>query len=266
MPTDNLERVTSLICDVTSGLVEKTLYELFDIFDPLQECLELERLVLIKEKLEKFNLLLIPDLTKGDFNTVRTVIVKRQIQEITFEFAVIEIGQGESDRLEFKSSLLYDYKKVQSNQNLATEEKWSDSVLYSTLKTIAAFLNSGGGVLYLGVADDGTILGIEADFIFNRTRDADTWQLFFREKIKSSFRDGGMINDWVTFSILSSGSKTIARVVVTSRSELSYIHMPDGVRPADSKYRLFRRQGNRTANTDIYELEDFIKSRGEARS
>jgi predicted HTH transcriptional regulator len=36
-------------------------------------------------------------------------------------------------------------------------------VTHAVLKTIAAFLNTEGGDLLIGVADDGTIVGIEAD-------------------------------------------------------------------------------------------------------
>ena len=38
---------------------------------------------------------------------------------------------------------------------------------YAALKTIAAFLNTGGGDLLLGVADDRTVLGIDHDRLEN---------------------------------------------------------------------------------------------------
>jgi predicted HTH transcriptional regulator len=40
-------------------------------------------------------------------------------------------------------------------------------VTYAALKTIAAFLNTEGGDLLLGVADDGSIVGIERDQLEN---------------------------------------------------------------------------------------------------
>ncbi|HEY3735196.1 MAG TPA: RNA-binding domain-containing protein, partial [Streptosporangiaceae bacterium] len=39
------------------------------------------------------------------------------------------------------------------------------------LKTIAAFLNTGGGTLVIGVADDGEVLGLEPDRAGNATEE-----------------------------------------------------------------------------------------------
>ena len=64
------------------------------------------------------------------------------------------IPLGESYTLEFKSTLQWDV--VHDNQNKALR--------LSVLKTIAAFLNSQGGTLVIGVEDDGSIIGLAPDF------------------------------------------------------------------------------------------------------
>ena len=64
------------------------------------------------------------------------------------------IQRGESKTLEFKSTLRW---------NLEEDRKDDKLVTHSTLKTIAAFLNTEGGDLLIGVADDGSIVGIERD-------------------------------------------------------------------------------------------------------
>ena len=64
------------------------------------------------------------------------------------------IERGESKTLEFKSTLRW---------NLREERKDDERVTHAALKTIAAFLNTEGGDLLLGVADDGGIVGIERD-------------------------------------------------------------------------------------------------------
>ena len=64
------------------------------------------------------------------------------------------IKQGESKTLEFKSTLRW---------NLREDRKDDRRVTHAALKTIAAFLNTEGGDLLLGVADDGAIVGIERD-------------------------------------------------------------------------------------------------------
>ena len=63
------------------------------------------------------------------------------------------ISGGESDSVEFKSTL---------RVNLNTGEK-DGRMEHAVLKTLAAFLNTGGGTLVIGVADDGTPVGIEKD-------------------------------------------------------------------------------------------------------
>ena len=64
----------------------------------------------------------------------------------------------ESKTLEFKSSLRWSLKE---------DRKDDKHVTHAVLKTIAAFLNTEGGDLLIGVADDGTVLGIEHDRLEN---------------------------------------------------------------------------------------------------
>jgi hypothetical protein len=68
------------------------------------------------------------------------------------------IARGESKTLEFKSTLRWNLKEDREDDRLVT---------HSVLKTIAAFLNTEGGDLLIGVADDGTIVGIEQDQLEN---------------------------------------------------------------------------------------------------
>lgn len=64
------------------------------------------------------------------------------------------IKRGESKTLAFTSTLRWSLK----------EDKQDDKgVTHAVLKTVAAFLNTEGGDLLIGVADDGSIVGIERD-------------------------------------------------------------------------------------------------------
>jgi hypothetical protein len=64
------------------------------------------------------------------------------------------IKAGESKTLEFKSTLRWSLKEARQDDK---------GVTHAVLKTIAAFLNTEGGDLLIGVADDGSIVGIERD-------------------------------------------------------------------------------------------------------
>lgn len=63
------------------------------------------------------------------------------------------IGMGESSTVEFKSTLQWDVKQSQVNKALRLE----------VLKTLAAFMNTDGGILLIGVEDSGEVYGIERD-------------------------------------------------------------------------------------------------------
>jgi len=70
------------------------------------------------------------------------------------------IDAGEGDRVEFKSTLRWSLKNDQADRGV--EMAW--------LKTIAAFLNSDGGTLLIGVADDHEVLGHEIDAFQNEDK------------------------------------------------------------------------------------------------
>lgn len=87
------------------------------------------------------------------------------------------IKKGESERVEFKSTLRMNLHsgKVDPNLELAC------------LKTVAGFLNSSGGTLFVGVADDGSILGLDSDKFPSEDRfQLHFWNLF-RESIGGEF-------------------------------------------------------------------------------
>ena len=63
------------------------------------------------------------------------------------------IKRGRSKTLEFRPRL----------RSSAREGRTDDADTYAVLETIAAFLNTEGGDLLIGVAEDGAVVGIEAD-------------------------------------------------------------------------------------------------------
>lgn len=99
--------------------------------------------------------------------------IRKQSQTITRQQGLMKrdietlIHQGENDRLEFKASMRYDYRKNQINTAL-------EMVIQ---KTIAGFMNSGGGRLIIGVSDEGEVLGIENDYPFLKKKDKDGFEL-----------------------------------------------------------------------------------------
>ena len=81
------------------------------------------------------------------------------------------LAAGESATVEFKSSARWDLREQKKNPVL-------EQVI---LKTIAALLNTDGGTLLLGVADDGTVLGLEPDYQTLQKKNADGYELFLND-------------------------------------------------------------------------------------
>jgi len=82
------------------------------------------------------------------------------------------IDRGESDALEFKSTLRWNLKTNKPGREI--EKAW--------LKTVVAFLNTEGGTLLIGVADDGEIVGIGRDGF----RNEDKYLLHFNNCVKQN--------------------------------------------------------------------------------
>jgi len=96
-------------------------------------------------------------------NTLKTGFMKKNPRlfsgyENTIEYIIDLLNKGEGKNIEFKSTL---------RTNLHTKQV-DKKMEHSVLKTIAAFMNTDGGTLLIGVEDDGKILGIENDNYKNK--------------------------------------------------------------------------------------------------
>ena len=89
-------------------------------------------------------------------------------------------SQGETKTVEFKETLGLD---VQSQK----AEKYIEE---SALKTVVAFLNSEGGELLIGVADDGQINGINAEVEKLHKKSTDKFLLHFKNRLKDRIGQG----------------------------------------------------------------------------
>ncbi len=93
------------------------------------------------------------------------------------EEIILLIEKGESKRLEFKSSLRWDYRENILNKKL-------EDVI---LKTVAAFGNGTGGTLLIGVDDNGAILGLSKDYETLKNPDKDGFELHLRNIISAMY-------------------------------------------------------------------------------
>lgn len=100
---------------------------------------------------------------------------KKSDRKETDMFELIEKGEG--NQLEFKSSLRWDYQQKKVNSRL-------EEVVF---KTIAAFSNGEGGMLIIGVNDEGEILGLEKDFQSMKRFGPDYFEIHLRNLLNTHF-------------------------------------------------------------------------------
>lgn len=82
---------------------------------------------------------------------------------------------GESDRIEFKETARWNVR----------EHKKDPRMELAIAKTVAAFLNSSGGVLVIGASDDGVVQGLDRDLATLRTPDHDRFELWLRDLLST---------------------------------------------------------------------------------
>ncbi len=85
------------------------------------------------------------------------------------------IDRGEGTVVEYKSSLRWDYRESRVNRDLTKV----------AVKTIAAFMNSAGGTLLIGVGDDGVLLGLEPDLSSLSKKSLDGFELALRTALEN---------------------------------------------------------------------------------
>lgn len=125
------------------------------------------------------------------------------------------ISQCEGQNLEFKGSLEADLNTGQKNQG----------VLHASLKTIAAFLNTSGGTLLIGVSDNGDIRGLEKDYNLCNKRDKDGLEQKIRSYLKSYFQPDPIGKIEINFVCLPEGD--ICRIDVQSSKDVFYLDGKD---------------------------------------
>jgi hypothetical protein len=256
--------LVQLLAQVANGKGESTLLELFCILDLPAEESTLAKVGLVDARIKDLGLELRPDLTKGELNSSRRVLFA-ELATVTPDLVQTEIAMRESHALELKSSLLFHHVRAAKDTNASDEQLKSEDVLHASLKSIAAFLNSSGGVLYVGVSDNGVPLGIEYDFRCmtsdTKKRTADQWELILRAYVRTKFKDGESVNDYIDCAILEFKGVLISRITVSARTKLSFVREKE-----NGPFLLYRRQGNQTVQVTIDQVEEFLELRRNAQT
>lgn len=152
------------------------------------------------------------------------------------------LAAGENAKVEFKSSARWDLR----------ENKRNPVMEQIILKTVAAFLNSDGGTLLLGVSDDGTAVGLEHDYQTLQKKNADGYELFLSDLLFGHF--GKNISPFIRMSFHQFDGKDVG--LVTVQPAPSPIWVKEGV-----DEHLYIRAGNSTRRLSTREALAYCKSR-----
>lgn len=152
-------------------------------------------------------------------------------------------AQQESLRLEFKSTARVNLRTGQPDTKIARE----------VIKTVGAFMNSEGGDLLLGVADDGSIVGVERDVEASQ-RSWDAYVLWLMHSTLAEAFGAGAVSTLVSMTSCDiDGARVVCLTVKSS---------PDSIwATIETKEHLFVRMEAFTKELSGRTLGDYLKNR-----
>jgi len=157
------------------------------------------------------------------------------------------IVDGESDELEFKSSLRWDYKLEAVNKKL-------EEVI---IKSIAAFANAEGGTLLIGVEDTGNVLGLEHDYA-SLAGDRDKFELHLRNLLNQHLGIS-FVTSKVRVTFLPIENKEICQIDIEAARQPVVVKLKDKNEQATERF--YVRSGNLSREVPLSEMNTYLKDR-----
>ena len=155
------------------------------------------------------------------------------------------IQQGEGKFIEFKRTLRID---LETN-------KPGNKAKQAVAKTLAAYLNSGGGALLLGVADNKKVIGLDIDFSSIKKGDNhDNFKKNFDELISLKF--GSDYHHLIDLSFHTIDEKEVCLIIIETKSPTPVFSKDE---TNTSKEFYIRRQAS-TVALKINEVTNYIQS------
>lgn len=152
------------------------------------------------------------------------------------------IKQGEDKSVEFKASMRWDSYQDKENKELA----------YDIAKTLAAFMNSEGGTLFIGVEDNGDILGLEGDYkTLGAKQNRDGFLLQFTHAVNTYL--GKEVNSFVLAKVEFIGGREVCVAEVSKSGKPVYVKKRD-------KEEFFIRTAASSESLGVRETNNYIQT------
>jgi len=175
----------------------------------------------------------------------RLVDVAARVRETREQKTVQDLlTDKESDVLEFKSSLRWDYRQNKINKDVEAEIP----------QALAALLNTKGGTLIIGADDDGRYLGLAKDYPSLPKRNSDGFQLHLMDLISN--RLGKAVCDCLRVSFPPLDEGELCRIDIDPSPTPVYV---------GSEGEFYIRIGNSTRKLNTREALDYISSHWPAK-
>ena len=152
------------------------------------------------------------------------------------------IEAGENERVEFKSSIRYDYFRKTTNREL-------ELVI---AKTITGFMNAKAGKLIIGVDDDGNIVGLEKDFKTLKHKNKDGYEREIFRIISTQLGHEACFSNHISFYKLNGEDECVIAVEPSKKP----IYVSD-----TENTTFYVRTGNATYPLTVKEAVDYLETR-----
>jgi hypothetical protein len=153
------------------------------------------------------------------------------------------LKQRESKTLEFKSTLRWNLK----------ENREDRTINCAAIKTIAAFLNTEGGDLLIGIADDRSVLGIDKDGFENE----DKFMLHLSQMVRHTL--GDRAGTYIDPRIQVVNGRTVCVVACQRSPEPVFIKTKES--PDAGKGDLYVRSGPGTIKLSAEDTDPYLATR-----
>ncbi|MEQ9167961.1 MAG: ATP-binding protein [Fulvivirga sp.] len=172
-------------------------------------------------------------------------MVRQKIFQLTTKRNKLEeikelIAAGENQQVEFKSTLRWDLRQFKPNKAL------EDVVA----KTIAGFMNTRGGHLFVGIDDDGQAQGLQEDYATLKKPGRDGFEQYIMQLVSTKLGTNYCALVGVSFYQIEA--------LDVCHLEIKRAHSPVYLHQADRSH-FYIRTGNGTRELDIPEALNYIE-------
>jgi hypothetical protein len=188
---------------------------------------------------------MLANVVRRGFERIGTGELESQAQQGNAEPTAASLQElilaGESTLVEFKSTARWSIN----------DQRVHDGVELSIVKTVAGFLNTNGGSLVIGVADDGATVGLEHDYATLKKRDRDGFELYLYDLLGLTLGKNAL--SWLKLKFETVDGRDVAVLSVARAPSIVFTN-PKGQKVDD----VYVRFGNSTRKLTPAEVMQYV--------